>query len=174
MSGNLFLVRVQCRRKESSRSLSHLLMSFLYSMQYTTICNSAHDKSLLADIWLGMQHAGISHFQFFCWAGVSLAAKKRLSARYPTKSVVHHSCGFYMGCFCDWYVLAAWEVSWKRNKWLRAAYVYRFYTQMTCLSLPSYWNFLFLFPRSSKNKLTHWDWKSWQETTAQILGFHER
>ena len=24
-----FLVRVQCRRKESSRSLSHLLMSFL-------------------------------------------------------------------------------------------------------------------------------------------------
>ena len=25
----LFLVRVQCRRKESSRSLSHLLMSFL-------------------------------------------------------------------------------------------------------------------------------------------------
>ena len=27
----VFLVRVQCRRKESSRSLSHLLMSFLYS-----------------------------------------------------------------------------------------------------------------------------------------------
>ena len=26
----VFLVRVQCRRKESSRSLSHLLMSFLY------------------------------------------------------------------------------------------------------------------------------------------------
>jgi len=25
-----FLLRVQCRRKESSRSLSHLLMSFLY------------------------------------------------------------------------------------------------------------------------------------------------
>ena len=25
----IFLVRVQCRRKESSRSLSHLLMSFL-------------------------------------------------------------------------------------------------------------------------------------------------
>jgi len=24
------LVRVQCRRKESSRSLSHLMMSFLY------------------------------------------------------------------------------------------------------------------------------------------------
>jgi len=27
---SVFLVRVQCRRKESSRSLSHLLMSFLY------------------------------------------------------------------------------------------------------------------------------------------------
>ena len=26
----VFLVRVQCRRKESSRSLSHLLVSFLY------------------------------------------------------------------------------------------------------------------------------------------------
>ena len=28
----VFLVRVQCRRKESSRSLSHLLMSFLYDI----------------------------------------------------------------------------------------------------------------------------------------------
>ena len=28
----VFLVRVQCRRKESSRSLSHLLMSFLLRM----------------------------------------------------------------------------------------------------------------------------------------------
>jgi len=27
-----FLVHVQCRRKESSRSLSHLLMSFLFSI----------------------------------------------------------------------------------------------------------------------------------------------
>ena len=26
----VFLVRVQCRRKESSRSLSYLMMSFLY------------------------------------------------------------------------------------------------------------------------------------------------
>jgi len=30
----VFLVRVQCRRKESSRSLSHLLMSFLYSLLF--------------------------------------------------------------------------------------------------------------------------------------------
>ena len=28
----VFLVRVQCRRKESSRSLSHLLMSFLFKL----------------------------------------------------------------------------------------------------------------------------------------------
>jgi len=28
----VFLVRVQCRRKESSRSLSHLLMSFLFCL----------------------------------------------------------------------------------------------------------------------------------------------
>jgi len=27
-----FVVRVRCRRKESSRSLSHLLMSFLFSL----------------------------------------------------------------------------------------------------------------------------------------------
>ena len=32
----VFLLRVQCRRRESSRSLSHLLMNFLYS--YTNIC----------------------------------------------------------------------------------------------------------------------------------------
>ena len=30
------LVRVQCRRKESSRSLSHLLMSFLYVLGQET------------------------------------------------------------------------------------------------------------------------------------------
>jgi len=32
-----FVVRVRCRRKESSRSLSHLLMSFLFF-----ICNCAY------------------------------------------------------------------------------------------------------------------------------------
>ena len=31
----VFLVRVQCRRKESSRSLSHLLMSFLFYFAYS-------------------------------------------------------------------------------------------------------------------------------------------
>ena len=30
----VFLVRVQCRRKKSSRSLSHLLMSFLLTIYY--------------------------------------------------------------------------------------------------------------------------------------------
>jgi len=33
----VFLVRVQCRRKESSRSLSHLLMSFLFSRDMSQI-----------------------------------------------------------------------------------------------------------------------------------------
>ena len=28
----IFVVRARCRRKESSRSLSHLLMSFLYTL----------------------------------------------------------------------------------------------------------------------------------------------
>ena len=33
----VFLVRVQCRRKESSRSLSHLLVSFLYQSGVTKV-----------------------------------------------------------------------------------------------------------------------------------------
>jgi len=33
----VFLARVQCRRKESSRSLSHLLMSFLYTTRESTV-----------------------------------------------------------------------------------------------------------------------------------------
>ena len=33
----VFLVRVQCRRKESSRSLSHILMSFLYNNDNTRV-----------------------------------------------------------------------------------------------------------------------------------------
>ena len=38
----VFLVRVQCRRKESSRSLSHLRMSFLlYICQTTGNCQSS-------------------------------------------------------------------------------------------------------------------------------------
>jgi len=36
----VFLVHVQCRRKESSRSLSHLLMSFLYRNEKLTAVNS--------------------------------------------------------------------------------------------------------------------------------------
>jgi len=34
-----YLVRVQCRRKESSRLLSHLLMSFLSGLCYSTAIN---------------------------------------------------------------------------------------------------------------------------------------
>jgi len=39
----VFLVRVQCRRKESSRSLSHLLISFLYNV----LANKTHIINLL-------------------------------------------------------------------------------------------------------------------------------
>jgi len=35
----VFLVRVQCHREESSRSLFHLLMSFLYNLSHA-ICYS--------------------------------------------------------------------------------------------------------------------------------------
>jgi len=35
----VFLVRVQCHRKESSRSLSHLLMSFLYNLLRCITCS---------------------------------------------------------------------------------------------------------------------------------------
>jgi len=34
----VFLLRVQCRRKESSRSLSHLLMSFLFYLNAIWCC----------------------------------------------------------------------------------------------------------------------------------------
>ena len=44
----VFLVRVQCRRKESSRSLSHLLMSFLsklfHSQNRKKNCNNTITK----------------------------------------------------------------------------------------------------------------------------------
>ena len=36
----VFLLRVQCRREESSRSLSHLLMSFLFLIG-DILCRSA-------------------------------------------------------------------------------------------------------------------------------------
>jgi len=40
----VFLVRVQCRRKESSRSLSHLLMSFLYNLSHAICCSYGTDN----------------------------------------------------------------------------------------------------------------------------------
>ena len=49
------LVRVQCRRKESSRSLSHLLMSFLFkqlllkncAVDFVEICNVCTRKAII-------------------------------------------------------------------------------------------------------------------------------
>ena len=51
----LFLVRVQCRRKESSRSLSHLLMSFLFkklllrncALNFVEICKVCARKATI-------------------------------------------------------------------------------------------------------------------------------
>ena len=47
-----FLVRVQCRRKESSRSLSHLLMSFLF------LQSSAQKRNTLAT-WLNVDSSNV-------------------------------------------------------------------------------------------------------------------
>ena len=47
----VFLVRVQCRRKESSRSLSHLLMSFLY---YITSLDDTRHKNTMTQSDYGM------------------------------------------------------------------------------------------------------------------------
>jgi len=49
---SLFFVRVQCRRKESSRSLSHLLMSFLYIHLTVTLYTLRFVKVLLKFYWL--------------------------------------------------------------------------------------------------------------------------
>ena len=52
-----FLLRVQCRSKESSRSLSHLRMSFLfkqlllknYAVDFVEICNVCVRKVIIKD-----------------------------------------------------------------------------------------------------------------------------
>ena len=41
----VFLVRVQCCRKESSRSLCHLLMSFLLLLENVAIANALQRKA---------------------------------------------------------------------------------------------------------------------------------
>jgi len=41
----VFLVRVQCRRKKSSRSLSHLLMSFLLSINRRSFTQQRNAES---------------------------------------------------------------------------------------------------------------------------------
>jgi len=53
----VFFVRVQCRRKESSRSLSHLLMSFLYtpssqSCNRRTVLSTTCEYSTSSSVYL--------------------------------------------------------------------------------------------------------------------------
>ena len=44
----VFLLRVQCRRKESSRSLSHFLMSFLFDHAIESFCLELNVANLAA------------------------------------------------------------------------------------------------------------------------------
>jgi len=53
----VFLLRVQCRRKESSRSLSHLLMSFLLLQ----CCGKAHDHDRGPNLGASISHCCTRH-----------------------------------------------------------------------------------------------------------------
>ena len=53
----VFLLRVQCRRKESSRSLSHLLMSFLFTIGKRIW---GGDRSMIAGLYLDCIGRGVT------------------------------------------------------------------------------------------------------------------
>ena len=58
----VFLVRVQCRRKESSRSLSHLLMSFLSIICIFCILGMMKTETSLKLVHLSVdENADINH-----------------------------------------------------------------------------------------------------------------
>ena len=57
-----FLVRVQCRRKESSRSLSHLLMSFLFSQLKTRCCQFVVPFRLKRKVRTVRRYSLLRHF----------------------------------------------------------------------------------------------------------------
>jgi len=58
------LVRVQCSRKESSRSLSHLLLSFLFSL--VALMVNQHAKSqTVPKIWRGPNITKVGHVTLF-------------------------------------------------------------------------------------------------------------
>jgi len=68
----VFLLRVQCRRKESSRSLSHLLISFLYIIVFW-YCLCAVDFSAIS--------------RCTCSAGLSRRFVKRLGFKVLKKNL---------------------------------------------------------------------------------------
>jgi len=47
-----FVVRVQCRRKESSRSLSRLLMSFLYNLSHAVYANVTDNDTVVRRVYI--------------------------------------------------------------------------------------------------------------------------
>ena len=70
-----FLVRVQCRRKESSRSLSHLLMSFLYGLalpQNEDDRGSGGSVSVF-DVGIGIRYFAIIYN--FSWSNTATAMR---------------------------------------------------------------------------------------------------
>ena len=62
----VFLVRVQCRRTESSRSLSHLLMSFLYHFITIHVINlQTYDVCMLEKNKTFKRSKKLSKYQFY-------------------------------------------------------------------------------------------------------------
>ena len=80
----VFLVRVQCRRKESSRSLSHLLMSFLSFnvielAHHVTTCLTVYFLPMLHHVgcWSSLSADSISQHCWSVWDGPSSCPKPR-------------------------------------------------------------------------------------------------
>ena len=92
----VFLVRVQCRRKESSHSLSHLLMSFLSNISVAlNCCLYMSSETVLAN----------DHIRFFCrWKFELHACVDSLHASYSQCFV--RLCQFGVEGLCGSAVLA--------------------------------------------------------------------
>jgi len=65
----VFLVRVQCCLKESLRSLSHLLMSFLFIICICFIINCSSSCKGAS----GLLHIMVSDGDFYCFKGVTMS-----------------------------------------------------------------------------------------------------
>ena len=63
----VFLLRVQCRRKEISRSLSHLLMSFLFSFTFVVVLNDVNELFAVYFVWLMLNKKEEYNNHLFCF-----------------------------------------------------------------------------------------------------------